>query len=160
MIFEENSDSIQYIKDFYNTFSTNTCIEPISISPDVIFVKKNQTETETVNTIPRKQSIKTVPRIVHENHYTCCGILFISKSGFKSHERHHSSKNFKIKKSIERSICDKCGKSYSRLQDLDRHINNVHLRKHVIQCEICHYVFSRSDAKKRHVDGFRCKFKI
>jgi len=53
--------------------------------------------------------------------------------------------------------CDKCGSTFSRLHDRNRHYETTHSdNPPVHKCEKCRKQFSRADAKKRHQDDGKC----
>ena len=53
--------------------------------------------------------------------------------------------------------CDRCGNTFSRLHDRNRHYESTHSEKATIhKCERCRRQFSRADAKKRHQDDGKC----
>lgn len=53
--------------------------------------------------------------------------------------------------------CDKCGSTFSRLHDRNRHYESTHSdNPPVHKCERCRKQFSRADAKKRHQDDGKC----
>jgi uncharacterized Zn-finger protein len=53
--------------------------------------------------------------------------------------------------------CDKCGTTFSRLHDRNRHYETTHSdNPPVHKCERCLKKFSRADAKKRHQDDGKC----
>lgn len=53
--------------------------------------------------------------------------------------------------------CDKCGTTFSRLHDRNRHYESTHSENPPIhKCERCRKQFSRADAKKRHQDDGKC----
>ena len=53
--------------------------------------------------------------------------------------------------------CDKCGTTFSRLHDRNRHHESTHSdNPPAHKCERCGKAFSRADAKKRHQDDGKC----
>lgn len=53
--------------------------------------------------------------------------------------------------------CDKCGTTFSRLHDRNRHYETTHSENPPVhKCEKCRKQFSRADAKKRHQDDGKC----
>ena len=53
-----------------------------------------------------------------------------------------------------RFLCDKCGLTFSRQYDRNRHYESAHSENPPVHvCEGCGKQFSRADAKKRHQDG-------
>lgn len=53
--------------------------------------------------------------------------------------------------------CDKCGTTFSRLHDRNRHHETTHSENPpAYKCERCKKPFSRADAKKRHQDDAKC----
>jgi hypothetical protein len=53
--------------------------------------------------------------------------------------------------------CNKCGTTFSRLHDRNRHYESTHSdNPQVHKCERCRKQFSRADAKKRHEDDGKC----
>ena len=53
--------------------------------------------------------------------------------------------------------CDRCGTTFSRLHDRNRHYESTHSENPPVhKCERCRKQFSRADAKKRHQDDNKC----
>lgn len=53
--------------------------------------------------------------------------------------------------------CDKCGTTFSRMHDRNRHYESTHAENPPVhKCERCRKQFSRADAKKRHQDDGKC----
>ena len=53
--------------------------------------------------------------------------------------------------------CDRCGNTFSRLHDRNRHYESTHSENPPVhKCERCRKQFSRADAKKRHQDDNKC----
>jgi uncharacterized Zn-finger protein len=53
--------------------------------------------------------------------------------------------------------CDKCGTTFSRMHDRNRHYESTHAKNPPVhKCERCMKLFSRADAKKRHQDDAKC----
>ena len=53
--------------------------------------------------------------------------------------------------------CDKCGNTFSRLHDRNRHYDSTHSENPPVhKCGGCGKQFSRADAKKRHQDDGKC----
>ena len=53
--------------------------------------------------------------------------------------------------------CDKCGHSFARLHDRNRHYEATHSETpRIYRCERCRKQFLRADARKRHQDGGKC----
>ena len=56
-----------------------------------------------------------------------------------------------------RFLCDKCGITFSRQYDRNRHYESTHSENPPVhKCGGCGKLFSRADAKKRHQDDGKC----
>ena len=56
-----------------------------------------------------------------------------------------------------RYLCDKCGATFSRSHDRNRHFETTHSdNPPVHKCERCRKQFSRADAKRRHQADGKC----
>jgi hypothetical protein len=56
-----------------------------------------------------------------------------------------------------RFLCDKCGSTFSRMHDRNRHYESTHSENRPVhKCERCRKEFSRADAKKRHQEDGKC----
>ena len=47
--------------------------------------------------------------------------------------------------------CEICGKSFTKNQNLTKHIGSIHEGANSFQCDICDYSSSRKDSMNRHV---------
>ena len=55
---------------------------------------------------------------------------------------------------MDEFICSKCGSLFSRADNLQRHIENIHLKEKRLECPKCLGKFGRLDSFMRHRD--RC----